>query len=993
MDDKYKNTRRPTNGRQPVNGGAETGHHDGYQRGREMDPAQYVGYRTGNQGGSRASGYDQTGYEGTASRYGAAYPASAGYQPDGYVYSNYGGAGYAGSGYDATGYGAGHYGSEGYGSSTDGSTVYGSGGQASVGYGSDSYESEGYGASTYGSPTNGPRGYDSGDHDMSGYGMTGYDTSGYDVSAYDYEATGHGKIRPNANAYDTLDYGTGSHSQSGDNWAGPHLTGQSDPTMFAYDLPGYSNRIIAQKEKDPQNKETGHRATGTGAVASHQVSARSSHGTRSNGHASAVPAEKTGTSKSTARPQRQPSSDKTAKSDGASPAQAAKSASTGQRSQHKGSIFSSLMNSFLEDDDKPTEDGRSTDKTGAARLQQGREHTAKKSANNAPATKRLSRDGGLLTGLAGLVGHDDKAAAEPTSGRTSTIKTQAEGRAPASKATLGKGKPGAKTGGSRGAGGAGGSGGSGGSGGTRGSGSGRDRGRRRKRLTSGQIAIRVMTAMIVFLLVILIGIWGVWRYVIGGARTGVTQSFAKPSFVETENVQPVGQSPAQNTASTDPTQPTQFRDGKIINVLLMGMDLRQEGEEYGRSDTMMMVTIDQINNVIKLTSFQRDMLVYAKGYPEPMKLNAVSKLGPFKLMETLNDTFHLDIKDYVMFDIAGAEDVINAVGGVEVDIPANYEVQKYLNRLIEEQNSRLHGWDEEGRKHWSEYIWEYGPQILNGRQAIAYSRMRELDSDFCRMERQQEIFGKVFDKAMNSGPGTILNVLRTGLSHVTTNMSEVELTEMGLELLPKLRKDVIHFQVPIQGYYWMDGRGPWVIRANFNLITPILHKYVYGDNIGKFKSVPLVPYTPLGKSSEEFLPDSVLSQGTADVPFVGPNGDPGGQMLDGNTMDTTTGLEFLNGGTPAADAEPGQAYQSQADKEVAQPGQAVPGLSNQTVPQTQPGQPGQPAQPQTQPGKVTTQPGQQAVPGLIPANAEQPAPAPAQGQSSKVTGITLQSAA
>ncbi|HHX38249.1 MAG TPA: hypothetical protein GX717_09755 [Clostridiaceae bacterium] len=396
--------------------------------------------------------------------------------------------------------------------------------------------------------------------------------------------------------------------------------------------------------------------------------------------------------------------------------------------------------------------------------------------------------------------------------------------------------------------------------------------RRRYKPTVGDIIMRVVTIVSVVILVVALLLFLIWRYIIGAANTNVTET---PQFITND----VG----ETVEST--TQPVVIRDGQIINILLMGLDLQKEGEEISRSDTMMLATIDQRTNSVRLTSFQRDMLVFVPGLEEPVKINAASHYGPNRLIETLNNTFLLDIQDYIMFNIAGAEDIIDAVGGIEINVPDDPAVLAYMRRLIEEQNVARYGWED--RSQWSPHVWEGGTQLLNGCQAIAYSRMRELDSDFRRMERQQEVVEKMFNKILNSDPITVANVLRTGLSHVTTNMSDIELTQMGTTLLPKLHSKVEHFQIPVDGYFWMDNRDVWCIRANFNLLIPILHQYVYGTNIGEFISVPLVPYTPLAKTEVEFMPDEVLYGTYYAIPYTGAYGQEGGVLLDGNAMETS----------------------------------------------------------------------------------------------------------
>ena len=245
-----------------------------------------------------------------------------------------------------------------------------------------------------------------------------------------------------------------------------------------------------------------------------------------------------------------------------------------------------------------------------------------------------------------------------------------------------------------------------------------------------------------------------------------------------------------------------------------------------------------------------------------------------------------------MFDISGTEDVVDQVGGIEIDIPDDPDVLKYFNALIEEQNAAMLGWED--RSQWVSYIRKGGHLHLNGRQAIAYARMRYLDSDFHRMKRQQEVLQRVFNKVKKSNPIQIAKFFRAALSHVTTNMTAEELTQMGLVLLPKLGSQIAQFSIPADGCYWMDQDDIWCIRSNYNKMTPILHQFMFGLPIGEFKTVRLVPYTPIEDTDNGYLPEGV-KKGSYAGQYYGANGYAGGEVFDGKTMSSGTSPENFIG--------------------------------------------------------------------------------------------------
>lgn len=120
-------------------------------------------------------------------------------------------------------------------------------------------------------------------------------------------------------------------------------------------------------------------------------------------------------------------------------------------------------------------------------------------------------------------------------------------------------------------------------------------------------------------------------------------------------------------------------DENITNLALFGLDARA-GETQSHSDCMMIVTIDNTRGKIKLISLMRDSLVSIPGYGED-KLNAAYFLGgPSLAIETINQNFGTDIRDYIAVGFEQLAEIVDALGGVEIDVQA-YEVDE-LNRVI-----------------------------------------------------------------------------------------------------------------------------------------------------------------------------------------------------------------------------------------------------------------------------------------------------------------------
>ncbi|NJP39890.1 hypothetical protein HCH52_02320 [Oscillospiraceae bacterium HV4-5-C5C] len=396
---------------------------------------------------------------------------------------------------------------------------------------------------------------------------------------------------------------------------------------------------------------------------------------------------------------------------------------------------------------------------------------------------------------------------------------------------------------------------------------------------------RILIGLAALLLVLAVGLVGLWNWLLSGAQTSLTVSSAQTSQTSSQSTTAAAASGSSTgtsaeTAAATPT-PTPdpdeavienaHYDKKITNILIIGTDSRDgESLTYALSDTMILLTIDQTEQQIKLTSFQRDMMVYMDGESEPQKLNEANLKGPEYLIQTINQNFDLNIDDYIMVNMIDAEKIVDALGGIDVDIPDDQEVLDYLNRLITEQNAIYEGWGED-RSGWVDTIKQGGYQHLNGRQAIAYARMRELDSDYKRMARQREVLYKVYQKARTEDALTLLKTVKTGFSIIRTDMSKTELTQMIFALLPTLNSDIQTLQIPLFGYYWADTDNSWNIHANFNALIPKLQQFIYGQLPSTFEPVSLLPYTPLQVTDQEYIPDGV-KDGSSSIANTGASG-------------------------------------------------------------------------------------------------------------------------
>lgn len=206
------------------------------------------------------------------------------------------------------------------------------------------------------------------------------------------------------------------------------------------------------------------------------------------------------------------------------------------------------------------------------------------------------------------------------------------------------------------------------------------------------------------------------------------------------------------------------------NIVVFGLDTRDNSLKRGNSDTIMIVSINNKTKDIKLVSIYRDTYVNIPdiGYK---KINAAYANGGYSLaLSTINKNFDLDITEYVTVNFRAVIDVIDRVGGITLDIQKNE--LKTLNGYVRELN-RINGTDVRG-------LASVGKQTVNGTQATAYARIRYTEGgDFKRTERQRIVLSKVFEKVKSSKLTTILDLIDEIFPQVATNLTKEEIIDLA----------------------------------------------------------------------------------------------------------------------------------------------------------------------------------------------------------------------
>lgn len=230
----------------------------------------------------------------------------------------------------------------------------------------------------------------------------------------------------------------------------------------------------------------------------------------------------------------------------------------------------------------------------------------------------------------------------------------------------------------------------------------------------------------------------------------------------------------------------------VYNILLIGSDTRESGS-VGRSDAMILVSINQKSETIYLTSFLRDCYVSIPGYGNTRLNHAFAYGGPALLEETLEKNFKVHVDRYVAVDFFSFMDVIDVLGGVYINVTE--EEQEVTNDYIWSMNNLM------GEEWSNDYLWSSGWQKLNGKQALCYARNRYTGNDYQRTERQRTIINQIISGAMESSPSTLVDLAQVILPQVTTDMTKSEILSYAANIAAYMDYDIESQQIPVSGSY------------------------------------------------------------------------------------------------------------------------------------------------------------------------------------------------
>ena len=255
------------------------------------------------------------------------------------------------------------------------------------------------------------------------------------------------------------------------------------------------------------------------------------------------------------------------------------------------------------------------------------------------------------------------------------------------------------------------------------------------------------------------------------------------------------------------------KDSKVENILVFGVDSRGTNDVTCRADAILIVSIDHRTDSLKMISLMRDTGVKIEGKSATDKLtHSYAYGGVGLLINTINDNFGLDIQRFVMLDFGSSADVIDMVGGIEIDV-------KYANQGILEENALL-GKD-------CPLLTHEGKQLLNGIQATSWARIRSLDSDYVRSGRQRTLALALMHKVASYGKVDQAALLEDSAGMFETNMTAMDIMRVALDAIDVL-DNVKEYRAPADGMFRVQDN-PWMMIVDWDTQLADLHRFIWEE--------------------------------------------------------------------------------------------------------------------------------------------------------------------
>ena len=321
--------------------------------------------------------------------------------------------------------------------------------------------------------------------------------------------------------------------------------------------------------------------------------------------------------------------------------------------------------------------------------------------------------------------------------------------------------------------------------------------RKRKKSSGANKAKNIFRAIIAVILVAVIG-----------AGCFVGNAMGKVTYDDKRKNQYVSRSDLAHSSS-------------VTNILLLGVDARNPKDDTAsRSDSMMLISIDKAHNCVKMVSFLRDTWVYIPCIDKKQRLNAACQYDGYNgVVDTIEYNFGIDIDGYVVADFEMFKVLVDSIGGVEVEV-SEKEAKEVTSHKGRYGNVKL----------------DAGKYKLTGEQALAYCRIRKIDTDFMRAYRQRTVMQALLKSVKSANPIKLVSMASKAAPYIETNLSKTKIISSGLKALPCIG-DMAEVRVPFDGtWQYATIGGASVITIDVDKNKEQLKDLIYNKTAAEIKA-------------------------------------------------------------------------------------------------------------------------------------------------------------
>ena len=264
-------------------------------------------------------------------------------------------------------------------------------------------------------------------------------------------------------------------------------------------------------------------------------------------------------------------------------------------------------------------------------------------------------------------------------------------------------------------------------------------------------------------------------------------------------------------------------DKDITNILLIGVDARiikGEKAENSRSDSMMVISIDKKHNCIKTVSFLRDSWVYIPCIDKNQRLNASCQYGGYSgVRDTIEYNFGVKLDGYIVVNFSVFQTLVDAIGGVEMEV-TEAEAKEVTNHKKRYGNVKL----------------KAGKYKLTGKQALAYCRIRKIDTDFMRAYRQRMVIKSIIN-GVKAQPTKLFSIANASAQYIETNLTKSQIKRLAVSAMSCLKTDMVETRVPFDGTWkYANINGASVITLDTEANKEKLIDYIYNKTADEIQA-------------------------------------------------------------------------------------------------------------------------------------------------------------